>query len=135
MVHEHHGPPRPTGWHRLTAPGWLRVLWMTPLFGAIGFGLVVGIRALAGWDPVLLWPPIIVVSFLTAAPIGYLAGLGCFDYWLYYISGRPSRPEDHSSHGASSWKDYFRVNTDHKVIGTSTWSRRSRSSSSAGSWR
>src|SRR5207247_8970873 len=26
-------------------------------------------------------------------------------------------PEDHSSHGARSWRDYFRVNTDHKVIG------------------
>ena len=25
--------------------------------------------------------------------------------------------EDHSSHGAHSWKDYFRINTDHKVIG------------------
>ena len=90
---------------------------MTPLFAAIGFGLVVGIRALAGWDPILLWPPIITVAFLTAAPIGYLAGIGCFDYWIYYISGRPTRPEDHSSHGAQSWKDYLRVNTDHKVIG------------------
>jgi cytochrome c oxidase subunit I len=26
-------------------------------------------------------------------------------------------PEDHSGHGAYSWHDYFRVNTDHKVIG------------------
>ena len=118
VAHDHHAPPpRPTGWRRLTAPGWLRVLWMTPLFAAIGFGLVVGIRALAGWDPILLWPPIVTVAFLTAAPIGYLAGIGCFDYWLYYISGRPTRAEDHSGHGAHSWKDYFRVNTDHKVIG------------------
>ena len=31
--------------------------------------------------------------------------------------GRPTQPEDHSDHGARSWKDYFRVNTDHKVIG------------------
>ena len=118
LAHDHHAPPPPPrGWRRLTAPGWLRVLWMTPLFAAIGFGLVVGIRALAGWDPILLWPPIITVAFLTAAPIGYLAGIGCFDYWIYYISGRPTRPEDHSSHGAQSWKDYLRVNTDHKVIG------------------
>src|SRR5205823_1045887 len=27
------------------------------------------------------------------------------------------RPEDHSGHGAHNWKDYFRINTDHKVIG------------------
>ena len=33
------------------------------------------------------------------------------------MSGRPTRPEDHSGHGARSWRDYFRVNTDHKVIG------------------
>ena len=26
-------------------------------------------------------------------------------------------PDDHSQHGAHSWKDYFRFNTDHKVIG------------------
>ncbi|TMM27898.1 MAG: cytochrome c oxidase subunit I [Actinobacteria bacterium] len=31
--------------------------------------------------------------------------------------GSPTRPEDHSRHGAYSWRDYFRVNTDHKVIG------------------
>ena len=26
-------------------------------------------------------------------------------------------PEDHSQHGANSWRDYFKFNTDHKVIG------------------
>src|ERR671931_215810 len=47
----------------------------------------------------------------------FLVGLGAFDYWFYYYSGKPTRPEDHSGHGAYSWRDYFRVNTDHKVIG------------------
>src|SRR5205085_11093856 len=32
-------------------------------------------------------------------------------------SGAPTQPEDHSGHGARSWRDYFRINTDHKVIG------------------
>ena len=50
-------------------------------------------------------------------PLGFLIGIGGFDYWFYWASGRPTRPEDHSGHGARSWKDYFRVNTDHKVIG------------------
>jgi cytochrome c oxidase subunit I len=109
--------PPPSGWRRLLAPGWLRVPWMTALFGAIGLGLVVGIRALAGWDPVWDWPVIVTVSFLTAAPIGFLAGLGAFDYWVRWAIGSPTEPEDHSGHGARSWKDYFRVNTDHKVIG------------------
>src|SRR5207302_489872 len=38
-------------------------------------------------------------------------------YWLYWAAGRRTRPEEHSDHGARSWRDYFRVNTDHKVIG------------------
>ena len=79
--------------------------------------LVVGVRWLAGWDPVYDWTIIVLVGGLVAAPIGFLLGLGAFDYWLYYISGRPTVPEDHSSHGAYSWRDYFRINTDHKVIG------------------
>src|SRR6185437_9066533 len=49
-------------------------------------------------------------------PLFFLVGLGTADYWFYWISGRPTRPEDHSSHGATTWRDYFRVNTDHTVI-------------------
>src|SRR5215203_2344091 len=90
---------------------------MTALFFGIGFGIVVGIRALAGWGPVFFWEPIIVVGALTAAPIGFLAGLGAFDYWLAWAFGQPTKPEDHSRHGARRWTDYFRINTDHKVIG------------------
>src|ERR671915_340165 len=59
---------------------------------------------------------ILLVS-LFAAPMFFLVGIGAFDYWFYWAAGRPTRPEDHSGHGAYSWKDYFRVNTDHKVIG------------------
>src|SRR5690349_4865216 len=59
----------------------------------------------------------IITVGMIALPLAFLVGLGCFDYWFYWASGRPTRPEDHSGHGASSWKDYFRVNTDHKVIG------------------
>ena len=113
-----HGPQRPVhGWHRLTAPGWLRAAWMTPLFFGIGFGIVVFCRWIAHYDPLVDWTVITVVAILVTAPIGFLAGIGAFDYWLYYMSGRPTRPEDHSGHGAYSWKDYFRINTDHKVIG------------------
>ena len=110
-------PAPPRGWRHLTAPGWLRAAWMTALFFGFGFGLVVGIRAVAGWDPLLQWEVIVTVAALTAAPVGFLAGLGAFDYWVRYAIGSPTRPEDHSGHGARSWRDYFRVNTDHKVIG------------------
>jgi cytochrome c oxidase subunit I len=115
-VHGHEPPPR-RGVRRLTGAGYLRALWMTALFAAIGFGLVAFFRWLGGYDPVLEWEVLAVVAFMTTAPVGFLAGLGSFDYWVYYVSGRPTRPEDHSGHGARSWHDYFRVNTDHKVIG------------------
>src|ERR671925_174289 len=103
--------------HRLIAPGWYRAaLGIAGGFG-LGMGLVVLIRALYGWDPIVDWNAIVTVGALIAAPVGFLVGIGCFDYWLYWAAGKPTRPEDHSGHGARSWRDYFRVNTDHKVIG------------------
>src|SRR5688572_20041545 len=50
-------------------------------------------------------------------PLGFIVGIGCFDYWFRWASGAPTIPEDHSGHGARRWQDYFKVNTDHKVIG------------------
>ena len=122
VEHEHDlhaGPVRrpPSGWGYLRAPGWIRATWMTALFGLLGAALVVGIRALGGWDPLWDWRPLVTVGVLTTAPLGFLAGLGAFDYWVRWAIGSPTEPEDHSSHGAYSWRDYFRVNTDHKVIG------------------
>src|SRR5512146_3317970 len=121
VAHAHHqahhaAPAPPAGWHRLTAPGWLRVLWVTPIGFGIGVGLPVLLRWAAGWHP--LWDGTVLVTVeLVTTPIFFLVGLGGFDYWAHYASGRPTRPEDHSGHGAYSWRDYFRVNTDHKVIG------------------
>src|SRR4051812_50040477 len=54
---------------------------------------------------------------MITVPMAFLFGIGCFDYWLRWASGAPTIPEDHSGHGATKWQDYFRVNTDHKVIG------------------
>ncbi|MGI8802183.1 MAG: cytochrome c oxidase subunit I [Solirubrobacteraceae bacterium] len=122
VLHEHEHlqheprPPRSTGRRLLLGPGWIRAVWMTALFAALGIGLVTGLRAIAGWE-VWSWPPLITVAFLTMAPLGFLSGIGAFDYWVRYMVGSATQPEDHSGHGARSWKDYFRVNTDHKVIG------------------
>src|SRR5215210_3806231 len=113
----HHGPPPPrTGLRRWTGAGWLRVLWMTPLVGFAVLGLVCLIRWWAGWDPVWSAAPLVTVATISF-PIGFLAGLGAFDFWAYYISGRPTLADDHSGHGARRWQDYFKPNTDHKVIG------------------
>ena len=112
----HHGAP-PRKRSIFMRPNLLRAAWCAALFFVIGLYIVAGIRWLAGWDPVYDWEVIALVSAMVTGPIGFLLGLGAFDYWLYWISGRPTLPEDHSSHGATNWKDYFRINTDHKVIG------------------
>jgi cytochrome c oxidase subunit I len=123
-VHEAHeaeygpaqAPPPRKGLRRLTGPGWLRVLWAIPVSWSLATLLVIGARSALGYEP--LWEfQVLIVAWTVIVPLAFLAALGGFDYWLYWISGRPTRPEDHSGHGARTWKDYFRVNTDHKVIG------------------
>ena len=98
--------------------------WGRALFGALtgaafGFGLVVGLRALSGleiFQTEQTGYPHLIVPAITG-PLGFLAGLGAFDYWLRWARGASTAPEDHSDHGAASWRDYFAFNTDHKVIG------------------
>ena len=104
------------------SPGWIRAAWVTALFFGLATAVVIAARAaLHAWsgnDFEPFWDlGVLLVAWYVIVPIGFLIGIGIFDYWFYWISGRPTRPEEHSSHGATSWKDYFKVNTDHKVIG------------------
>ena len=103
----------------LRTPGQPRAFFGALIGGAFGFGLVVALRAISGlpiFDTDPTDYPHIVVPAVTA-PFGYLIGLGCFDYWFRWAAGAPTVPDDHSQHGAHSWRDYFKFNTDHKVIG------------------
>jgi cytochrome c oxidase subunit I len=90
------------------------------LFGLLGlafsYALVVGCRAALDYDPLLSGDAVARVAMISV-PLFMLVGFGLFDYWFYWAAGRPTRPEDHSGHGAHSWRDYFKPNTDHKVIG------------------
>ncbi len=101
---------------KLRRPGWYRAA----LFSVFGLAFALGITSLIRWlehqHPVIDGRAITIVG-LFSGPLAFLVGIGTCDYWLYWASGRPTRPEDHSGHGAYSWRDYFRVNTDHKVIG------------------
>src|SRR5437763_2805962 len=104
---------------KLRAPGFYRAAWMMVLGVAFALFLTWIIRASTGhatFRHYISGEAILTVSML-AVPLLFLVGIGGFDYWFYWAIGRPTRPEDHSGHGARSWKDYFRVNTDHKVIG------------------
>ena len=101
---------------RLRAPGWYRAVAFIVIGFAFCFALSVGIRKAYGYTPTVDWDAILQISMI-GVPLFFLVGLGAFDYWFYWAAGRPTRPEDHSTHGATKWQDYFRVNTDHKVIG------------------
>jgi cytochrome c oxidase subunit 1 len=101
---------------KLRAPGWYRAA----LFDVLGLGFAVAItvliRVAMHQHPVVDGTAITIVA-LIAVPLFFLVGLGTADYWFYWAAGKPTRAEDHSAHGARTWRDYFRVNTDHKVIG------------------
>jgi len=101
---------------KLTAPGWYRAALFMLLGLAASIALVTGLRALLGRDVIFEGETVTTVCLITL-PMAFLVGIGCFDYWFRWASGAPTVAEDHSGHGAHSWKDYFRVNTDHKVIG------------------
>ncbi len=101
---------------KLRAPGWYRAALFDVLGLGFSIGLVALIRFLMHQHPVVDGAAITIVAMI-AVPLFFLVGLGTADYWLYWAAGRATRPEDHSQHGAHSWRDYFRPNTDHKVIG------------------
>jgi cytochrome c oxidase subunit 1 len=100
-------------------PGWYRGAIGFVLGAAFGFGLVVALRAISGLDLFQTEQtgyPHVIVPLITA-PFGFLFGFGAFDYWFRWAAGKPTIPDDHSAHGAFRWQDYFKFNTDHKVIG------------------
>jgi cytochrome c oxidase subunit 1 len=112
------GGPRSIG-AKLRAPGFYRAAWMIVLAVAFAAALTWLVRMSTGhstYHHFLSWEAILTVSLITA-PLAFLVGIGGFDYWFYWAAGKPTRPEDHSGHGAYTWRDYFRINTDHKVIG------------------
>src|SRR6476620_6619686 len=114
-----HGPVRSEPRSPWLHGSWLRALWVSFLFAFIAIGISAFIRYLLG-DPLhgAEMQEVAATFGLTFWAIGFTVGIGCFDYWWGYIIGSPNWvQEDHSAHGAYSWRDYFKVNTDHKVIG------------------
>src|SRR4051812_36109965 len=113
---QHSHAPVHTPRSKWTAPGWYRVMIAVPLGLALAFAIDILLRLALHYHPVYFPTGIATIAMITV-PMAFVIGIGCFDYWFYWASGRPTREEDHSGHGATKWQDYFRVNTDHKVIG------------------
>ena len=109
--HVHHVDPRPLSYW------WKRAAVWTVGSILFAFGFVWLLRNFfqntPTWDPQVY--NAVAASF---GAIGFLIGIGCFDWWWGWMRGKRVDYEDHSMHGATSWRDYFKVNTDHKVIGT-----------------
>jgi len=91
----HFEPPHGATWKAFFGPGLVRGAWMAGLGFVLGTLLVILLRAWWGWDPLWNTEVILVVGGMVFAPIFFLGGIGAFDYWLHYISGRPTQPEDH----------------------------------------
>ncbi len=104
---------------KFRGPGFYRAFLGFVLGIAFAAAITWVVRAATGHHtfPHYLKGEAILVVSLIASPLFFLVGLGGFDYWFAWAAGKPTQPEDHSGHGATSWKDYFRINTDHKVIG------------------
>jgi cytochrome c oxidase subunit 1 len=104
---------------KLRAPGFYRAGLGIALGVAFALGITWVVRMATGhatYHHFISGDAILTVSLISSS-LFFLVGIGGFDYWFYWAAGRPTRPEDHSGHGAYTWKDYFRINTDHKVIG------------------
>ncbi len=108
--HAHHSD------YRSLRHWWTRIFWWTVGGVALGFVVPFVLRLLFGMTP--LWEPQVYVATIALfSALGFIAGAGCFDWWWHWLTGKKVDYDDHSFHGATSWRDYFRLNTDHKVIG------------------
>ena len=88
---------------RLRAPGFTRAGLFLVLGALFCAAIVLAVRALYGFpisrDGGLTVPTqngILLLSLLIA-PLGFLIGLGAFDYWFYWAAGKPTRPHRRST--------------------------------------
>ena len=100
---------------QLRAPGLTRAGLFIGMGIAVAYALSLGLRWAFDVNPTLSGESVLQIALLIT-PLFFLVGIGCFDSWFKWFVGKPG-PNDHADHGAKSWKDYFKVNTDHKVIG------------------
>ena len=102
---------------KLRAPGWYRAALFIVLGIAFSFALLCGLRAAFDADPVYDGDGVLQVALLTVAAVvprrhrllRLLVATG--------PRGKPTSSTTTPTTARTRWKDYFKVNTDHKVIG------------------
>ena len=90
--HEHTAtqaaPPRGKWRRRLTTGGWIRAAWVTPLAFVLATLLVLGCRAWLDYHPLNEFQ-VLLTAWMVIVPLGFLVGIGGFDYWVYWIWAGP----------------------------------------------
>jgi cytochrome c oxidase subunit 1 len=106
--------PRRPLWRRLLGANALMALALG--IGGYALGHWIGTRIAAGKDAQIATDQDDIAIFMgfVFALIGWLAGLGFFSYPLGRMLGRPPTLREKEEEGASR---YFRLCTDHKVVG------------------
>ena len=72
---------------KLKQAGWYRAAAFTVLGLLVCLGLSTGLRAAFDLNPVYDGEAVLQISLLMV-PLFFLGGIGCFDYWLRWASGR-----------------------------------------------
>ena len=87
---------------RIKAPGYYRALLLMLVAVLFSAGVTWAVRTSTGHSTYqhFLDANAVLTVALLAVPLGFLVGIGGFDYWFYWAAGRRTRPEDHSGHGA-----------------------------------
>ncbi|MCP4421144.1 MAG: cytochrome c oxidase subunit I [Chloroflexi bacterium] len=83
---------------------------------ALGYGLVFGIRALAGLETELFNEPAVVFGAIVSV-IGSLIGAGVFTDWILWVGGHETPLRHGTPAGKPEWFRYLTADVNHKVIG------------------
>ncbi len=109
------GGGTPTIWQRLV-PSHLTGI----IGGAIGYVVANQVAWHTLSEDVTLQPDRVILWSFIGLTVGWLAGVGAFNYPLRWVAALPEPPHEEPYRGPGYYRQlwrYFRWNTDHKIIG------------------
>jgi cytochrome c oxidase subunit 1 len=81
---------------------------------AAGMGIAVAVRYFIMGLPAWNSGPVATIGIISGVAT-YLIALGVFKYWAHWLTG--GQPENEAPPPKHTWKRYFNVDTNHKIIG------------------